>query len=562
MKRLRDRQLLARARPASIAVVCCGLLTATLAMVYPCGSAIARRYAGSIARIERAPEDCTVAAATSGRQIRAMWIVSAYNLDWPSKPGLSQAAVMAEYTAWMRLAKQKNLNAVIVQVRDSGGVLWPSRFEPWSQSLVGVRGTNPGWDPMQFIVDETHRFGLEFHAWFNPYHASVAAPMGAGTRLNGLPAGHPLRQHPDWAVAYPSGRSGRLYYDPGNPSARRFVGQVIDEAVERYDLDGVHFDDHFYPSPEGDEPFPDDASYRRYGAGQLDRETWRRNNVDALIQEVSQRTHASKPWVRVGVSPMGIWRNSSSDPLGSATAGGESYSLVYGDSRKWVTEGWLDYVVPQLYWSVGFAVADYATLVSWWSDLVSGTRVQLYVGQAAYKAGSTRSWDEPKRAWDNPAELSDHLNINNRYPAIAGDVFFRAEYVRADRLGAISRVVGEHYRRPALPPLLRNVQAGRLPAPAGVVAMPDPSSGAAIVTWQQVPAPETAANRLRVYAVYRFEGDTPPRCDSADLIDPIATVTDTRFVDSTVRPGMRYTYRVTSVDRLWRESPAGAARLG
>jgi uncharacterized lipoprotein YddW (UPF0748 family) len=395
---------------------------------------------------------CGTVPVRAERQLRGMWLTTVLNLDFPSKPGLPEATVKAEYERWLDLAVAQRHNAIFVHVRPSGDAFWPSPYAPWSDWLTGRRDNrSPGWDPMKFMVDEAHARNLQFHAWFNPYRGSQPAPDGgAGTDFAKLAPGHPLLAHRDWAIAYPTGKTGRLYFDPGNPAARAFVEDAMLDAVRRYDVDGVHFDDFFYPYPELGQDFPDGASFAKYGAGRS-RADWRRTNVDALVHEMSVRIKQLKPWVQFGISPFGIWRNKSTDPAGSASGGLESYDAQFADTRKWVREGWLDYVVPQLYWTIGFARADYAKLLPWWSALVKGTDVQLYIGQADYRIG------EPG-AWSDPAELDRHLALDGRY-GVQGEVHFSATQVRADKLGAVSRYRNAHAAAPALPPAMKRLPA-------------------------------------------------------------------------------------------------------
>ena len=276
------------------------------------------------------------------------------------------------------------------------------------------------------LVAAAHRRGLRFHAWFNPYRIGVSDPAE-------LVPDHPARRHPDWTFRY----GGKLYYDPGVPAARRFVEDAIMDAVHRYDVDGVHLDDFFYPYPTGGEQLPDQETFRRYGTGFRTIEDWRRHNTDLLVSELDGRVHAARPGARFGISPFGIWRNATSDPAGSNTRGMESYSAIYADTRKWVRQGWVDYIAPQLYWQIGHPAADYAALVPWWSNTVAGTDVDLYIGQAAYKVGG--------QGWTDPGELSAHLSLNRRHPGVDGDIFFRATSLTTNAAEAMRRVVAEHY---------------------------------------------------------------------------------------------------------------------
>ncbi|MBG0562199.1 family 10 glycosylhydrolase [Actinoplanes sp. NEAU-A11] len=397
---------------------------------------------------------CGLQPVRAARELRGMWLTTVYNIDFPSRPGLPQAQVKAEYLKWLDLAVAQRHNAIFVHVRPSGDAFWPSKYAPWSNFLTGkLDGSDPGWDPMAFMVDEAHRRNLEFHAWFNPYRGTQPAPSGAGADLTKLAPNHPLRTRPEWRIAYPTGKTGRLYFDPGNPDARRFVEDAMLEAVQKYDVDGVHFDDFFYPYPEKGENFPDDVSYAKYGAGKS-RADWRRENVDTLVREMQQRIREIKPWVKFGISPFGIWRNGGE---GSDTKGLESYSAIYADTRRWVREGWLDYIVPQLYWTIGFDKADYTKVLPWWVNTVKGTGVQLYIGMADYRVGE-------KGDWSDPAQLDRQMRLNDQY-GVQGQVHFSAKQILANRLGSVDLYRDRHYASPALLPRMEHLPASPPAAP-------------------------------------------------------------------------------------------------
>ncbi|GAA4249673.1 glycoside hydrolase family 10 protein [Dactylosporangium darangshiense] len=497
---------------------------------------------------------CAVDQATPKHQMRAMWIASVVNIDWPSAPGKSPDELKAEYDGWLALAKSLNFNAVVVQVRPHADAFWPSPYEPWSQYLTGVAGQDPGWDPLEYLVRRAHEENLEFHAWFNPYRASMPAPGGAGTDLAKLPANSPLRVHPDWAVPYPvNNAAGRLYFNPGIPEARAFVETAIMDAVTRYDIDGVHFDDYFYPYPAAGQDFGDDATFAQYGAGFATKGDWRRDNIDQLVREMDQRIHAAKPWVRFGVSPFGIWRNKAADPLGSDTNGTQSYDANFADTRKWVKEGWIDYIVPQVYWNIGFAVADYAKLVPWWADVVAGTDVQLYIGQADYKVAAA---GQPA-AWFDPDELSKHLTFNRQYPQVQGDVHFSAVQVRADRLGSETILAAEHRSRPAFPPAWGPAEPLMFPV---ITAVRHTGAGTSL-RWRPTASGAGPFGEVASYGVYRLDGVTAPgACALADASHLVATVRGTEWTDATAEPGRHYTYVVTALDRRWHESPPSPPR--
>jgi len=482
---------------------------------------------------------CAGRTAAPQHELRGMWLTTVGNRDWPSKPGLDPETIKQEYRGWLDVAQKMNHNAVFVHVRPSGDAFWPSEFAPWSQWLTGrIDGQSPGWDPMAFMVAETHARNMEFHAWFNPYKAGQAATVEE------LAPNHPIRQHPDWAVSYPQGsKSARVYYNPGIPEARKYVEDSILEPVAKYDIDGVHFDDFFYPYPAPKKDFPDQAAYAQYGNG-ADKGDWRRQNVNQFVQEMSQRIKEIKPWVKFGISPFGIWRNQQTDPEGSATRGLQSYDAIYADTRLWVRKGWLDYVVPQLYWHIGFDVADYAKLLPWWSSLVKDTSVQLYIGQADYRVGE-------KGPWGDPAQLERQLALNTKY-GVSGSIHFSAKHVRDDKLGSVSRYRKAHYNGPALVPAMRQLPGTR-PSPPMVNVALRGDAGAVTLGWT------TGAGAVAArHAVYRAD---LTGAEAPQLIGVVPGGTGRHsFVDRAAVANHRYAYCITGLDRLWNEGPASLAQ--
>ncbi|NGN69722.1 family 10 glycosylhydrolase [Streptomyces sp. A7024] len=401
--------------------------------------------AGLVASVAAGGEAVAAAPRRDGHggdlpvQMRGSWVATVANIDWPVKKGLTAAEQKAGLIARLDEAKARNLNTVIFQARPTADAMWPSKYEPWSEWLSGVQGQDPGWDPLGFAVREAHRRGLELHAWFNPYRVRNDADASK------LIPSHPAKLHPEWIVPY----GGKIYYNPGIPEVRRFVQDCMLDAVRKYDIDAVHFDDYFYPYPVAGQEFADDETYAQYGAGFPDKASWRRNNIDLLILELGRRIKKIKPRVQFGVSPFAVWRNKATDPIGSdTTAGAQTYDSLFADTRKWVKEGWLDYIAPQVYWNIGFAAADYAKLVPWWNDVCAGTGVNLYIGEALYKVGTA---GQPP-AWFDPAELSRHLTFCKDYPEVKGNIYFSAKQLPLDPLGAVSRLVADHYQQPARPP--------------------------------------------------------------------------------------------------------------
>ena len=485
------------------------------------------------------------AFAPRKRELRAMWISSVVNIDWPSRTGLSADQQRDEFLHWLDVAEQFNLNAVFVQVRPTADAFWPSPLEPWSQYLTGVQGQDPGYDPLAFVVDEAHRRNLELHAWYNPYRVSMQADPSK------LVPTHPARVHPEWVWAY----GGKLYFDPGLPEAQEHIQRAILHSVEHYDLDGVHFDDYFYPYPVAGQTLPDAATYAAHGAGFDDIAAWRRHNVDTFVRSVSERIKALKPWVKFGISPFGIWRNRSTDPLGSETGGSQSYDMQFADTRKWVLEGWLDYINPQIYWQFGLAVADYAKLVPWWADVAAASGTHLYIGEALYKVTSG--------VFTDPAELSNHLtfdrNIDATQAPVHGNVYFSAKHVPADPKGSMSLVRADHYAHPAMVPAMPWLPSTPVQPP--VLARAEHVAGGVEVQWSDAAQPD---RRATSFAVYRVDG----RVDAIDVEDAANLMATRRaepgvvqrFLDTAAEPGREYTYAVTALDRVWNESAPGGVR--
>ncbi|WP_127505893.1 glycoside hydrolase family 10 protein [Actinoplanes solisilvae] len=509
-------------------LVATGVLGAGLlrAATYQPEPAAGAPYPSSPVLVPGAEGKCGTVPVRAARELRGMWLTTVTNIDFPSRRGLSQAQVKAEYQRWLELAVAQRHNAIFVHVRPSGDAFWPSAYAPWSEWLTGKRdGVSPGWDPLEYMVREAHARNLEFHAWFNPYRGTQPGPVGPGADFAKLAPNHPLLKHRDWAISFPKGKTSRLYFDPGIPAARKFVEDSMLEAVEKYDIDGVHFDDFFYPYPKAGEDFPDSASYAKYGAGKS-RAQWRRDNVDTLVREMHERIQAVKPWVKFGISPFGIWRNKSTDPAGSVSKGLEAYDAIYADTRKWVREGWLDYIVPQLYWTIGFDRADYAKLLPWWTALTKGTNVQLYIGMADYRVG------EPG-AWSDPAMLDRQMAMNDAQ-GVQGQVHFSAKQIRADRLGAVTRYRDKHYAAPALLPRMARLPSAPPAAPHLLAAT---RAGAAMRLDATAPGAVS-------WALYRVSGDAAALVATgrggSPVVDPAA-------------PAGPQTYCLTGLDRSGNE---------
>ena len=358
-----------------------------------------------------------VSAADAPKEFRAVWVSTIYNLDYPTKTGLTAAQLKSEADKILDNCKSMGMTAVILQVRPNGDAFYKSSIYPWSQYLSGSQGIAPagGFDPLEYWVTEAHARGLELHAWINPYRVT----RSGSADYNSLASTNPAVQHPEWVVKY---SDGNYYLDPGLPEVRQLVVDGAVEIVRNYDVDGIHMDDYFYPGTG----FEDAGSYAKYGSGFKSADDWRRENVNLLIQALNSAVHKVDPDVSFGISPFGIWANkTASMPNGSNTAGNQTYFSHYADTRKWVKEGWVDYICPQIYWEIGHDKADYETLVNWWADTVHGTGVKLYIGMADYKAGNSNA----SSPWYGITAIENQVALNATIPEITGEVHFRYQFL-------------------------------------------------------------------------------------------------------------------------------------
>ena len=482
---------------------------------------------------------CTHAQHWPKRELRAAWITTVMNIDWPSKKGLTVNEQQAEYVTLLDTLKRIGMNAVIVQVRPAADAFYPSSYEPWSEYLSGAQGSPsaPYYNPLTFMIEEARRRGLEFHAWFNPYRASLHANMVYADN-------HPIRKHPEWFVEY----GGKYYYDPGHPEARQFVLASIMETVKHYDLDAVHFDDYFYPYRIANLQFPDSCSYMEHGSNFESKDDWRRANVDFFVQELSRRIKAEKPHLKFGISPFGVWRNIDKDPTGSNTRAGQTnYDDLYADVLKWLREGWIDYVTPQLYWHIGFDRADYRVLAEWWSRHTYGKH--LYIGHGAYRIGG--------EGWKDPEELHNQVRMNRQYQGIVGSMYFSAKVFLQNR-DSINRRMEQIYRYPSLVPVMDWLPSDTPVRPVIKNISGNPKTGL-VLQWE-----DSAPSSSSYYIVYRFADDEPVNLEDATRIAAIirrSAYPEQSWIDHGVAKRRTYKYAITAVSRLHRESDASEVEV-
>jgi uncharacterized lipoprotein YddW (UPF0748 family) len=379
------------------------------------------------------------------REFRGVWIATVMNIDWPTSATDPYQKQKDDFSRLLDYYQTLNFNAVIVQIRTAGDAFYPSKYSPWSKFFTGKEGQKPATneDPLAWMILEAHKRGMEFHAWLNPYRATVDSKTAS------LSAQHDLRKFPNWMVKY----DGRYYYNPGLPEVRAHLVKVIREVVKNYDVDAIHFDDYFYPF-KYKAVFNDTAAFKKYSSPGQSLDNWRRDNVSRLISDVSKAIKQEKPWVQFGISPFGVWRNIASDPNGSNTRAGQSnYDNLYADILTWMKNGWIDYLIPQLYWSLDYSKASYRELVSWWSRNSYNTKI--YIGNGPYKIRN--NYDA---AWHDPMEIPNQLSLSRNTKNIYGNAYFSAKSMYHSNTDVAKLLRERYYNHPALPP-----QIFRMPAP-------------------------------------------------------------------------------------------------
>ncbi|HEX2926343.1 MAG TPA: family 10 glycosylhydrolase [Ruminiclostridium sp.] len=377
---------------------------------------------------------------TKNEDLRGVWIASVSNIDFPSKPGISAEKQKKELDTIVDNAQYMGLNAIFFQVRPTGDALYKSSIFPWSAYLTGKQGkeNDQGFDPLAYIIQQAHKKDIQVHAWINPLRLSMGTTKRPDRDVSVLSEGNPARNIPEAVVAAPT---GQLYLDPGNPAAIKLITDGVAEIVKNYDIDGIHFDDYFYPSKTETDgvDFNDSASYEKYKGSFTNKDDWRRNNVDTLVKNTYDTVKKIKPNVQFGISPFAIWSNKDRNNEGSDTRGGIStYYDYYADSKKWVKEEYLDYIAPQIYWNIGFKAADYSVLVNWWKDVCSGTKVKLYVGHAAYKINDTTQANE----WLDPLQIPKQIAFDRKTNAVSGSIFYGYSTLKANTLGIKDKLHG------------------------------------------------------------------------------------------------------------------------
>lgn len=430
------------------------LLTSGIILLVAAGCAAMDQSTG----LEDFQPDGVVASATNDppglmREARGLWVASVANIDWPSKPGLPVAQQKDELIKLFDKAVELNMNVIVLQVRPAADALYDSKLEPWSAYLTGEQGVapKPYYDPLAFAVEEAHARGLELHAWFNPFRAMHPAKPK-------LAKSHVKNTHPDWVVKY----GEYLWLDPSNEAANKHSLDVIADVVKRYDIDGVHVDDYFYPYPIDDAKgkrveFPDDKNWKAYQAkgGKLSRSDWRRDHINQFMKDMYSRTKAIKPWVKVGISPFGIWRPGNPPQI----KGFDAYEKLYADAKLWLQEGWVDYFTPQLYWPIDQKPQSYPVLMNWWIE-------QNTKGRAIWPGLFTSKLIQGNSGW-NPDEIKNQVLLTQEAAGAEGNIHFSAKAVM--RSNKLAKDLSETYALPALVPAMPWLSKSRAKTPKVMV---------------------------------------------------------------------------------------------
>ncbi len=468
------------------------------------------------------------------REFRAAWVATVSNIDWPSNKSLSATSQKAEIISILDKHKANNINAILLQIRPSCDAFYLFAKEPLSEYLVGTQGGNLSstYDPLQFWIDEARKRNMELHCWFNPYRSVVAT----GSSVHST---HISKTQPSWNITY--GASPYKLLDPGLPMARDYVISVIMDVVRRYNIDGVHFDDYFYPY--GGMTTQDSASWSAYGSGNIG--DWRRNNVNTMIHRVHDSIKTVKPWVKFGVSPFGIWKPG----VPSGITGLDAYNVIYCDPINWLQNKKVDYITPQLYWIIGGG-QDYSKLMPWWASQTSGRH--LYTGNAAYRLGSSDgNWPV--------TEIQNQLNLNRDPNRAQGIVFFSSKSITNNLKGVQDSLRANQFKYFAIPPAMPWLDSVPPIKPGNLVATSAMPAGVRL-QWQK-PAKAKDNDSARYFVIYRAQFPDTINMNNVKYIRYVTANDTTGFVDASVVLGAKYSYAVTTMDKLHNESDAATITL-
>lgn len=475
------------------------------------------------------------------REFRGAWIQTAWQGQYKS---MNSIQMKAYFTDVLDKFQATGINAVIFQVRPQADAFYYSELEPWSSFLTGTQGKPmaDGFDPLAYLVDECHKRNMELHAWLNPYRVTVSENQV-------LTKNHMYYQYPERFVKYGT----QIFFDPGIPANRAFICQVVKDIVKRYNVDAIHMDDYFYPYPIAGKQFPDERSFATYAASQgfdqEHRDDWRRGNVNSLIKEIKETIMVTKPWVRFGISPFGIYRNKRSTPngTGSNTTGLQNYDDLYADVKLWVKNGWIDYNMPQVYWEIGHKAADYTTLIEWWAN--NNFKQPLYIGQDV-----KRTMDAVMPSGDN--QLAEKMRLSRSFQTINGNCFWYGQNLAENYRGVTSNLISNYHKYPSLIPAYTHMYKG---TPKKVKNVKEVyTESAHLLVWDRN-GEKGDPLAATYFVVYRFAIGHPENLEDARNI--VGITRDTKHPLPYEGGKMKYKYVVTAVDAFHNESKGAAKKL-
>lgn len=468
-------------------------------------------------------------AANPKTEFRGAWLHTVHQGQYASQSTEQNKAYLRNQ---LDLLKNAGINAVIFQVRPSADAFYPSELEPWSRFLSGKAGVapSPQWDPLQFMIDEAHARGMELHAWLNPYRVTTSAKQT-------LPQKHIYHKHPERFVTYDK----KLYFDPGLPENREFINAVVKDILTRYDVDAIHMDDYFYPYPVAKVDFPDNASYKKYGKG-MKRDDWRRKNVDMLIESLHKTIAETKPWVRLGISPFGVWRNKSTDPRGSETKALQNYDDLYADVLLWTKNGWVDYMLPQLYWELEHKRAPYIELVKWWDGQSNGRH--MYIGQDVEK---TMKLPDLAPSTEK-SQLRHKIELARAGENIQGNCWWPGYSITRNSNGVADSLANDFQSTIALIPAYSWISDKTPAAPTSLKAQDG------LLTWKAA-KPEGKTDDTVKFVIYHNPGGNP----ATIMTDPSNIVDVVYGTEWNIPADTKGEYLVTALDRVNNESAPSAS---
>lgn len=487
----------------------------------------------------------SIFASSPKREMRGVWVSTVTNIDFPKQLNASVEDQKKEIRNILDQHQSDGINTIFFQVRPAADAFYKSDFEPWSRYLNGKQGIAPMpfYDPLQYFIEEAHKRNIELHAWINPFRIRTKL-------VDELTPNHPYSKHKNWGWDY----MNKSYFDPGIPEVRDYCKKIVLDIVSRYDIDGIHFDDYFYPYRTNKTvPLPDSATFKKYGNEFYpnQKEDWRRNNVNLFVEDIYTSIKEIKPWVKFGISPFGIWKNSTSPNDGLPTQNGLSnYDILYADVLTWLKEGWVDYCIPQLYWAIGYQPADFSKLLTWWSNHSYGRN--LYVGHCLYKIDSASK----EQAWQSPLEIERQIELSRKTDNVNGSVFYSSNHfiIRKEIAPLREALRDSFYNNYALKPEMPWIDKKAPDSPHNPQYISTDKGH--FITWE-APEYKSEMDKAYWYVIYKIaDGKAKNQLEADNIVSITQDTVYEIFVDSVYN-----NYFITALDRLQNESKPQRVKL-